>query len=495
MAATPEVVPVKAAPVDEPAARGGWGDARRRLVAAALGSGAIYALYAGGVAFLPYNLTRRNIYLFGVLGYRPYTLLLYIAAVVALFALAALAREAVRAAPGAAADRGLRRWALAPPILFALLLTPTQPLASRDLFHYLMSGRILGVYGANPYLLPPSAFPADPFFQYTNWPNYTSPYGPLWAVLGAGVTRLGGDSLIWSVLLFKLVALAGYLACGAVLWRLLRRLGRPPLPGVVLWLWNPLVLFEFPGNGHNDVLMLAGMLLGLWWVVAGRPRAGLAALAVAALVKYVALALIPLVAWRLLRPLPSWRARAREAVRLLWLPGTVFVGGLAPFWVGARTLGPLREVNEYYSSLPHVLRIALEWFLSPTLAGRLVQGVIMLSLLGGYALLLRRAGGGTDDLLAAAAGTMLLLIVLWSFFVPWYIGWAVALVATLGAHRLGSRVLLLSALAMLAYPLQLYLPGRRAISVEWRSTLSALLIFVPFLLALRRRGGGGRRAG
>jgi len=323
----------------------------------------------------------------------------------------------------------VRRWATIPPALFAACLTLSQPLGSRDLFHYIMEGRILGVHGANPYLFPPSAFPNDPFFPYANWVDYTSPYGPLWVGLSAGLALLGGQSLFWTVLAFKLAALAGWAACGAMIWSILARLGRPPLAGTALWLWNPLVLFEFPGAGHNDVLMLAGGLLGLRLLLAERPRAAMVAFIAAALVKYVALVLVPLALWGQLRPLPGWRERAREAARLLLLPGLLFVGALALFWVGAATLGPLREANHYYASPAHVVRLGLEWFLPSDRAGRIVRGGIIVLLAAGY---LRLLWGATRDraaLLAAAAGTMLLLIALWPAFVPWYVAWVVAFAA------------------------------------------------------------------
>lgn len=487
MTTTPDVVPADAPRMDARTRPASAGSARGRMIVAAVVSGLIYGLYAALVAWLPYGVDRREYYLFDALGYSLAAPVLYVVAVALLFVLAATVwRAASDAATCAGADAVPRRWALVPPVLFALLLTPTQPLTSRDLFHYIMSGRILSRYATNSYWLPPSAFPGDPFFWLSNWLDYTSPYGPLWEVLGAGLTLLAGDSLLWSVTLFKLVALAGYLGCGALIWGILRRLGRPPLPGAVLWLWNPLVLWEFAGNGHNDVLMLAGMLFGLWLLLAGRPRAALVALTVAALVKYVALLLFPLVLWRLLRPLPGRRARARESVRLLWLPALLVAGALAPFWIGPETLGPLRESSEFYSSLPHILRIALEWFFGPLAAGRIVRGAILLALLAGYALAVREAGGGAGPrrVLPAATHAMLLLLVLWPFFVPWYIAWAVALAATLDERRAGVRVLLLSAMAALTYPVQLYLPERTFISVEWRSALSALLIFVPFLVTL-----------
>lgn len=461
------------------------------LIAAALGSGLIYGLYLAAIAFLPRGLADPNRQLFGVLGTSGGAALLYTAATLVLFALALVAWRVARAGGD---DSRARRWALLPPAGFALLLTLARPLTSRDLFYYILAGRVLGVHGANPYRTPPKAFPGDPLLAYANWGDYTLPYGPLWALLGAGLARLAGGDLLWSVLAFKAVALAGYFATAALIWSGLRARGRPPLPGTVLWLWNPLVLWELPGNGHNDALMIAGMLLGLRLLLADRPRAALLALAVAALVKYVALALVPLVLWQLLRPLPSWPARLREALRLGWPPALLCAAALAPFWAGPGTLGPLKESAEYFASPAHVARIALEWFLEPTLAGRLVRGGSVALLVAGSARLLRRAGGSRDELLAAATDTLLLLIVLWSFFVPWYVAWALAIAALLDDPHRARPVLLLSLTALLSYLAQLWVPARWPVSVEFHSALAAAIVFAPYLL-LALPWPGRRRIG
>jgi len=454
-------------------------EARLWLAGATLSSGAIYGLYLVLVAFLPSHVTKPRIYLFGALQYGDARPFIFVFAVGLLFACAAIAWR-ISSNP---ANAVLRFWALVPPIVFACALLLTMPLTSRDIFYYTMIGRVLGTYGANPYLVPPSAFPADPLFQYTNWPDYTAPYGPLWLLLSAGLTLLGGTSVLWNVVLFKLVALLGYLACGGLIWAILRARGRPGLPGVVLWLWNPLVLLEYPGAGHNDVLMLAGLLLGLWLYVTRRVRLALAVVTAAAMIKSVAIVALPLLLWHHLPPLGGWRARGRATMRLLWLPALIVVGTMGPFWAGAAMLGPVNESNHYYSSVGHVVRIALEWFLAPRLAGNLVRGTIVLALVGSYLLILRRVRGDNDRLLAGVAGTMFVLIALWPFFVPWYSTWAVALVATLGSRRRGIQTLVLCAGATLSYLLQLYLPLRMAVSVEFRSALSALLIFGPFALS------------
>src|SRR3712207_2859615 len=144
----------------------GWVDAPRALIAAVLLSGAIYAAYLAFVAYLPYHVDRPNVYLPDVLGWRASRRVLFAGGVLGLWGAAAGAWWSVRRARESSA---VWLWAVVPPVLFAILLTFAQPLFSRDFFHYIIEGRILGVYGSNPYRYPPSAFPNDPFFGFSNW--------------------------------------------------------------------------------------------------------------------------------------------------------------------------------------------------------------------------------------------------------------------------------------------------------------------------------------
>ena len=251
---------------------------------------------------------------------------------------------------------------------------------------------------------------------------------------------------------------------------------------MVFWLWNPLVLMEFPGAGHNDVLMLVGLLLGLWLYLTGRVRPAMAALALAAMVKAVALVALPVLLWHHLAPRRGWSVRARRAVRLLWLPALLVAACLGPFWAGAATFGPVQESSHYYASLGHIARIVLEWRLMPRPAGELTRGTIFVILLLGYLLILRRAPGDDRSLLIGLARACFLLLALWPFFVPWYSAWAVAIAATLASQRHSWRTMVLCTGATFSYVFQFYLPLRMVTSVEFRSTLSAIVIFGPFLL-------------
>ncbi len=63
--------------------------------------------------------------------------------------------------------------------------------------------------------------------------------------------------------------------------------------GLALWLWNPLVLNEGVINGHNDLVLWAVTLAGIWLLVRGRALPGLLVLVAAGLIKVTAWVVIP----------------------------------------------------------------------------------------------------------------------------------------------------------------------------------------------------------
>ena len=265
--------------------------------------------------------------------------LLYALLLTALYAtyLMAAGRVAARGVPARWAGRSL--WpVLLGGLLLALPLLFAYPINATDVYRYVIRGRVASAYGQSPFVAPPSTFIGDPFMPLAGeWAGETSPYGPLWEMVAAGVTAISGDNLLLGVWLFKLLALACFLAGAAVIWAAAgERPGRAA--AALLWAWNPALLLTFALNGHNDALMLLWLLLGYWAGRRGRPIAGFLLMCLAALTKPVAALVLPvffIAAWR---ALPDGRARARftlvaagGAAVLTWL---AFLPWAAPgrFW-------------------------------------------------------------------------------------------------------------------------------------------------------------------
>ena len=141
---------------------------------------------------------------------------------------------------------------------------------AHDIDAYVTYGRLLGIYHANPYFVPPSAFPHDPAYQFTYWKNTVTIYGPLWTVISTGLATIAGNSHMHILYTFRLFSLAMHVVnmwlIGAIL-RYYKCSSRTIALGILLYAWNPLALLESSLGGHNDIFMITFILLGIWLVV------------------------------------------------------------------------------------------------------------------------------------------------------------------------------------------------------------------------------------
>lgn len=385
-----------------------------------------------------------------------------------------------------------RRALIALPFLFAVSLSVTWPAASKDLYHYVMEGRTVAVYDANPLVTPPAAFPDDPLaWIMSSWEWEPSRYGPLWALVAALPAWAGGTSLVAVVLWFKAINLLAYGGVVGCTYLAVRRL-RPEaaLPAYVFIAWNPLLLFESAASAHNDTLMLAFTALALYGV--GRRAWTLAfpALAAAALVKFVTGLLGPLIlVW-------AWRNRAaggRERLRLVVgvLLGMVLtVLCYAPFWEGWRTFdAPRNGGREAINSPGWLVREGLERAGVMPATGRGVVSIVLLAtFLLVYAAALRAAAQPGSERRLWRAGFVVLAAyvasVAWWFW-PWYLTWLLVPAALTLDRRLWWLCVVWTSAAMLAYlPINFRLVFWGATPTDHMPLFAVLTVFVPALAAI-----------
>jgi hypothetical protein len=303
----------------------------------------------------------------------------------------------------------------------SLILLWSYPLFSQDVFDYLFQTREWVAYGANPYTNIPDNFRADALFRYVSWTQAPSAYGPLWLFLTAPLSLLANDSLLINVILFKALSILGYLG---TIWMVHLTLGkiapRFRLAGTVLFAWNPIMLIEFAGSGHNDVLMLFFTALAIWLVANGRYTLSLLALTAGGLIKVVPLLLIPLFllyVWRQLsrdatntRPqTPTNLVTALRRKPLLYLAASLFacalfaVAAYLPFWDGPAALSFLYRGDMMAGAVlfNHVLGLLLLLGLEFTVA----MFVVKLAAYGGFGIYFVRQAWQ-----AIAAGTSTIFI-------------------------------------------------------------------------------------
>ena len=97
----------------------------------------------------------------------------------------------------------------------------------------------------------------------TIWRDTPAPYGPLFLVVGRGITALTGNDVVLGIFAYRVLALVGLALIIWTLPRLARRCGMDV--GLALWLGvgNPLVLFHLVSGIHNESLMIGLMLAGI----------------------------------------------------------------------------------------------------------------------------------------------------------------------------------------------------------------------------------------
>ena len=321
--------------------------------------------------------------------------------------------------------------------LLALLFAWMYPVNAIDIFIYAVRSRLWTEYGENPN----AAFPVvhwdtDRYMHFASeeWADDTSPYGPLWNLVAAPATLIGGDEIAVALAVFKVIAVVCILLGAWVIAKTLA-VAQPAdaATGALIFLWNPLVLWEGVANGHNDVVLALLLLLAmLAWA---RRWNGLVVplLVAAALIKYVSLLLLPLAAVALWRRSRGWRERRAVALQSLAGSFLVAVVGFAPFYNLRAVIDSVERQGELISTSPAGLAIGLlgDRFAEPGLTDtvKLIGlGILLLAL--GW--LLADVWVNPEKLPRAAFEILaiFLLAATWNFR-NWYLIWPAALVALL----------------------------------------------------------------
>ncbi len=225
---------------------------------------------------------------------------LYVVAVIGLHvvylgALIFAIRQSNKSQVGPNNDTGLARTVLLVGVICALILLWSYPLFSQDVYDYLFHTREWAHYGANPFTHVPSQFSFDPLYAHVSWTEAPSPYGPLWILLTAPLSLIAGNDLFLNLVLFKVLTVVCYAGSAFLLFLMLAKfLPQYSVAGTLLFAWNPLVLMEFGGSGHNDIVMIFFAMLALWLLVNDRFAPALVALTASLLIKIITVVVLPL---------------------------------------------------------------------------------------------------------------------------------------------------------------------------------------------------------
>jgi hypothetical protein len=323
-------------------------------------------------------------------------------------------------------------------LAFSITLLLIAPFDAADIYDNIFHGRIRGVYGANPYQQVIADYPQDPFYDYTAWKRSTSAYGPVWELLAGLAAGWAGDDIIPNVLTFKLLPGLFHIVAVVIVWGFLRQT-QPEyaLAGVLLLAWNPVVLYETWGNGHNDMAMTVWILAAVWFVRMRRYALSVVSLTFGALVKFIPLLLFPAALLFALRDQQDPRDRYRFLAKTAILVFLIVMVAYYPFRIGGNLLDVERRARLFTTSIPAVVFKALRPTLGIDTAAYLVTLVTLLGL-GIFVLYqsLRRNSTETPNHFLMTVFNILVyyLMVACLWFQQWYGLWLVTLAALLPKH-------------------------------------------------------------
>jgi alpha-1,6-mannosyltransferase len=342
-------------------------------------------------------------------------------------------------------------------------------LLSHDAYSYVDYARLGVVHGLNPYVHPPAAAPFDPAYTRVTWIDATSAYGPLFTLATYPLAWL---PIELAVAALKATAALSVLGIALLVARLAPGRGLSPLAAAAFVALNPVVLLQVVGGGHNDAIAMLLATLAIGAILAGREAGGGAAFVAAAAIKVPTGLAAPFALLATARDRPSTgprpsasarsrhsphrsgvdvgRASTRGAYRLLAGGGAaaaaVGIAAHAAFgwhWLDAIELAGDNQGRTSHMSVP--ITFARLTGLDPT-AVRVVAFALFVA---SFLCLLNRTRLGGDWLRCAAwASFGFLLATAW--LLPWYLIWALPLVALSRDRPLQFLMLALSAYQLFA---------------------------------------------
>jgi alpha-1,6-mannosyltransferase len=173
-----------------------------------------------------------------------------------------------------------RVWAAIVVLVVAFGALP--PLFSHDVFSYVDYARLGALHGLDPYIHPPAAEPFDPAYADVTWIDATSAYGPLFTLLTYPLAWLPVGAAVAAL---KAATAASVLAIAFIVARIAPARGVNPIGAAAFVALNPVVILQLVGGGHNDAIAMLAATIGVAAALSARPAASGAAFVAALAIK------------------------------------------------------------------------------------------------------------------------------------------------------------------------------------------------------------------
>ncbi|MBS1879069.1 MAG: polyprenol phosphomannose-dependent alpha 1,6 mannosyltransferase MptB [Actinobacteria bacterium] len=324
-----------------------------------------------------------------------------------------------------------------------VLLAP--PLFSSDVFSYTAYARMGTVFDANPYTHGPNSFPMEALHPLigAQWVGTPTVYGPVFTALSYLLVPF---DIAANVLAYKAVAAISSLVLILVIWHAARLRGLNSVKAAALVGLNPIIVVFGVGGGHNDLLMLAILAVGLYVLLQERERSSGALLITATAVKLTAGLLLPF-AFAARRGIGAGAARrgllvgaCAGAAVIVALAYAFF--GTGPLHVLATLQGIQAEGGEHSIAGFLLKAVGLPGLAHP------VSVVLTVVFAAIVAWLLHRVWIGELDWITGAGWATVALLCTTGFLVPWYVAWLIPLAALSSDRRLLGAAIILTGVGL-----------------------------------------------
>jgi alpha-1,6-mannosyltransferase len=340
-----------------------------------------------------------------------------------------------------------KRWAIALIAVLHAIVFAGPILLSTDVFSYIAYARMGVEHGLNPYTHGPISITHDPIYHYVgqDWKKVDTAYGPLYTLISYPFGLLGVTGALWGM---KLLALLSSAATLALTWRCARVRDLDPVKAILIVGANPLYVIYALGGAHNDLLMMALMMVAVALTFAGRDASAAATVVAGALVKATVAALLPFM-------ILARRSRSQ----ILGAVGALALGAAVAYAVfgvdGVNIVAALNRDAAFVSSDSFATEIA-HLFGKPgvfPIDHALLKGALVVIVLH----LLWRTWRGYDWV-AASGWALLAISVTSTWLLAWYILWPLPLAVIARDRRLLLATLAVQALFIIHQLAPLFAP-------------------------------------
>ncbi len=182
------------------------------------------------------------------------------------------------------------------------ILIFSYPAFSYDMFNYMFTAKTVLLYHKNPYAVIPLQFAGvEPWLSFMHWTHLPSAYTPLWILLTLPAYLMGFGYFLLIMWNIKILVAAAYIITTIYIGKILGKLepGKR-LMGMAIFALNPLVIFESLVSGHNDMVMMAFVMIAYYLYITKKRWAAWFALSLSVALKLMTIFLLPVffVGWQ-----------------------------------------------------------------------------------------------------------------------------------------------------------------------------------------------------